>query len=330
MNKGERNMRAISDSGQRCGIVLAGGAGQRLRSFIYQLRGNTLPKQYVNIIGTRSMLDHTFDRAEKLIPRERLFTVVSHHHLNYPEVRRQLSSRPRGNTVVQPEDRGTLPGILLPLMHLYKRYPDSTVAVFPADHFILEQDLFMAYVGLAFQAVESSPSNLVLLGIEPDGPEPEYGYILPDGAAGDLAPMGFRNVQLFVEKPGSGPAQQLVLGGGLWNTMVMVFKTDTVLDLVRRLAPRLHDSFQEILRAIGTRKERCMVEEAYRNMKSMNFSEEMLEALARVHPSCLSVLPVSEVCWSDWGSGHRVVTTLKRIGYLNRLQGILESPQFAT
>lgn len=324
-------MRAIFDPRQRCGIVLAGGAGQRLRPFIYKLRGNTLPKQYVNIIGSRSMLEHTFDRAEKLIPRERLLTVVSHqHHLNYPEVRRQLLSRPTGNVIVQPEDRGTLPGILLPLMHLYKRYPDSMVAVFPADHFILEQDLFMAYVGLAFQAVESNPSNLVLLAIEPDGPEPEYGYILPDGAAGDLAPMGFRNVQLFVEKPGSGAAEQLVVAGGLWNTMVMVFRVDTVLELVRKLAPRLYDSFQEIAKAIGSRKERCVVEGAYRNMKSMNFSEEVLEALARTHPSCLSVLPVSEVLWSDWGSGDRVIKTLKKIGYLNRLQGVLESRQFAS
>ena len=320
-------MRAISDPRQRCGIVLAGGAGQRLRPFIYQLRGTTLPKQYVNIIGSRSMLEHTFDRAEKLIPRERLFTVVSHqHHLNYPEVRRQLLGRPTGNVIIQPEDRGTLPGILLPLMHVYKRYPETMVAIFPADHFILEQDLFMAYVGLAFQAIEIHPSNLILLGIEPEGPEPEYGYILPDGAAGNLAPMGFRNVQLFVEKPGSGAAQQLVMAGGLWNTMVTVFRADTILELVCKLAPRLYESFQEIFKAIGSRRERSVVEEAYKNMKSMNFSEEVLEALARVHPSSLSVLPVSEVLWSDWGSGDRVLKTLKQIGYPGSIAGSPREP----
>jgi mannose-1-phosphate guanylyltransferase len=305
--------------------VLAAGAGERLRPFIHQLTGNTLPKQYVNIIGTRSMLEHTFHRAEKLIPRERLFTVVSQHHLDYREVRRQLSSRPTKNVVVQPEDRGTLPGILLPLMHLYKRYPDSTVAVFPSDHFILEEDLFIAYVGLAFQAVESDPSSLVLLGIEPDGPEPEYGYILPDGKVGDLAPLGFSRVQLFIEKPGPAVAEQLVMGGGLWNTMVLVFRTDTVLDLIRRMTPTLYDCFQEILKAAGTRKERYVVEEAYRHMKPVNFSQGVLEALALVRPSCLSVLPISEVFWSDWGSEHRIVSALKKTGYADRLQGILES-----
>jgi len=64
----------------RCGIILAGGEGERLRPFIRQLRGSVLPKQYVNLIGTRSMLEHTFSRVEKLIPPGQIFTVVSQNH----------------------------------------------------------------------------------------------------------------------------------------------------------------------------------------------------------------------------------------------------------
>jgi len=64
----------------RCGIVLAAGDGQRLRSFIQRLRDDSLPKQFVRFIGTRSMLEHTFHRAEKLIKTERLFTVVNRYH----------------------------------------------------------------------------------------------------------------------------------------------------------------------------------------------------------------------------------------------------------
>jgi len=47
----------------RCGIVLAGGEGKRLKSFIYQLRASHVPKQYVNVIGARTMLEHTIDRG---------------------------------------------------------------------------------------------------------------------------------------------------------------------------------------------------------------------------------------------------------------------------
>ena len=163
------------------------------------------------------------------------------------------------------------------------------------------------------------------MGIEPDWPEPGYGYIFPDREAGDLALFGIRKVQFFVEKPDPSVARELVVGGGLWNTMVLVFRTRNVLDMVRRIAPRLYGSFQEILKAAGTRKERYVVEEAYRHMKPVNFSQGVLEALALVRPSCLSVLPISEVFWSDWGSEHRIVSALKKTGYADRLQGILES-----
>ena len=124
-----------------CGIVLAGGDGKRLRPLIQRLHGDSLPKQYMNFTGKRSMLEHTFRRAEKLIASDNLFTVVDAHHLKFPHVRRQLSSRPRGSVVVQPENKETGPGLLLPLIHLYKSNPESSVVVFPADHFITEAEI---------------------------------------------------------------------------------------------------------------------------------------------------------------------------------------------
>lgn len=99
----------------RCGIVLAAGEGERLRPLVRQIRGEVLPKQYVNFIGARSMLEHTFSRVERLIPEERVFTVVGRNHLAYPSVNRQLSGRLEGTVVVQPQNRETGPGILLPL-----------------------------------------------------------------------------------------------------------------------------------------------------------------------------------------------------------------------
>ena len=177
-----------------CGIVLAGGEGKRLRPFVHLLRKDLLPKQYVNFIGSRSMLEHTFNRAERLIPSERLFTVINEAHLKFPEVRRQIWKRPAQTLVVQPENRETGPGLLLPLIYLTKHYPNAVVAIFPADHFVLEEEKLMRYVHLAHQYVKNSPFQLVLLGIEPDREESEYGYILPEktlkGTAGPV-PVSF-------------------------------------------------------------------------------------------------------------------------------------------
>src|SRR4029434_7442218 len=64
----------------RCGIVLAAGDGVRLQPLVQRLHGKPLPKQYFSFVGTRSMLEHTHSRAERLIPAGRLFTVVARDH----------------------------------------------------------------------------------------------------------------------------------------------------------------------------------------------------------------------------------------------------------
>jgi mannose-1-phosphate guanylyltransferase len=63
------------------GIVLSAGEGKRLESYVQEIIGEPLPKQYVQLIGNHSMIENTFYRAEKLIPPERLLTVVSRQHL---------------------------------------------------------------------------------------------------------------------------------------------------------------------------------------------------------------------------------------------------------
>lgn len=304
----------------RCGVILAGGEGQRLQSFVHRLRGDVLPKQFVNFIGTRSMLEHTFSRAEMLIPRERLFTVVSQNHLDYPDVERQLAGRPAATVIEQPENKETAPGLLLPLMHVFWRYPEAVVAVLPSDHFIVEEALFMSHVDLALRIAERYPSFIVLLGVEPDDPEPEYGYILPDKEKHPLAPLRVRNVLRFVEKPDPSVVQELLTGGALWNTMVMAFKVKTLFRLIRKTIPSLYAAFARIAGAIGTRSERDIVKAVYRRLETVNFSRELLQAHPQDPGIRLLVLPVRGVLWSDWGSEQRVLTVLRKLGYLGRLE----------
>lgn len=309
-------IKASHHSTDRCGIVLAGGEGKRVRPFIHRVWGEDLPKQYVNFTGTHSMLEHTFHRVEKLIPQDHLFTIVDQAHLEYTEVGRQLSSRPKGTVILQPCNKDTAPGLLLPLMHVYKRYPESVVVIFPSDHFIVEEDLFMGYVDLACHIVERDPSSLLLLGINPYGPEPEYGYIVPGEYTNHGSPPFVRNVLGFIEKPRIDLAQRLFQMEGLWNTMVMVFKAKTLLDLAKKILTSLYPSFERILEAIGSSREADVVEGVYRNLRSLNFSRGFLEALPIRFPSQLNVLMVREVFWSDWGSEQRIVGDLRKTGHL--------------
>jgi mannose-1-phosphate guanylyltransferase len=88
---------------------------------------------------------------------------------------------------VQPANKETGPGILLPLMFIYKRCPEAIVALFPSDHFILEEDRFINHVHLAAQAVNYEPTRIVLLAIEPHEPETITDMLFRTKTSADLA-----------------------------------------------------------------------------------------------------------------------------------------------
>jgi len=107
-------------------------------------------------------------------------------------------------------------------------------------------------------------------------------------------------------------AFKLMMRGGLWNTMTMVFKLDNLLELVRRVHPALYLNFCRILEAIGTMEEQRTVEDVYEGLEPVNFSKEIMMRISERYPRSLSVLPVRKVFWSDWGSRERVLRVFGR------------------
>jgi mannose-1-phosphate guanylyltransferase len=302
-----------NDSGNRYGIILSAGNGMRLRDFVYRRRADYLPKQYLNFIGKKSVLEHTLRRAEKLIPAQRLLIIIAKEHLEFAEVRHQIAARPSGCVVIQPKNKDTAPGIALPLMYLYKQYPDATVALFPSDHFVLEEDVFMRHVDQAFGVVERDGSRIVLLGMEPNEPDPDFGYIIPGETIEDPGSAG-RKVEFFVEKPAMEMAERIIRKGALWNTLVLVFKCQTLVEAIQQTTPELYRSFQPILQAIGTPDEHRVIEQVYRGLRPTNFSKSVLQTLPYEQRQSFLVLPVRGVTWNDWGTSSRLMSTLRRLG----------------
>jgi mannose-1-phosphate guanylyltransferase len=303
-----------ASSADRWGIILSGGNGTRLRDLVYRKRADYLPKQYLNFIGKRSMLEHTLHRAEKLIPAQKLLVVITKEHLQFDEVRRQIASRPQECIIVQPENKDTGPGILLPLMHLHKRDPAAVVTVFPSDHFILEEDVFMQHVERAFRIAESDGTRMVLLGTEPNEPDPEYGYIIPGGRIDDPDLGAGRTVEMFVEKPSADAAKMIIRKGALWNTLVFVVTCKTLLQAIKRATPDLYRSFEPIQDAIGTPDEQRVIERVYQKLPSLNFSKGVLETFSYENRQNLRVLAVCGVTWKDWGTSDRLSKTLRQLG----------------
>lgn len=291
------------------GIVLAGGDGKRLHSFIRSQYGTGTPKQYCAFTGTRSMLRHTIDRTEMLIGRERILTIVNKHHGCYAQD--QLGDRPPGTVLFQPFNRETGPGILYPLLHVHRRDPEAIVCLFPADHFIVNERTFMDHIDFSAGFIHGNPQAILLLGVQPHGPEDEYGWIVPGerSAGDDDRPV--HRVSRFVEKPEMPVAKKLFARGGLWNTMVIVSKAKTLLASFKALTPGVYNAFRGIREVLGSPHEAPIVEEVYSRLPPVNFSQSILGRKR----SGLHTVPVRGVYWSDWGAASRILADSERFGF---------------
>lgn len=291
------------------GIVLAGGEGARLKKFVRECLGSEAPKQFCAFVGQRTMLEHTVHRATMLIPRSRVVVVATAHHRRYME--EYLGPASPELVLLQPIQRDTAPGILLPLAHVLHQNPHAIVVVLPSDHFVQPGRRFMEAVAEAMQYLTlSSSQRVILLAVDPADPEPEYGWLNPGASLRGAGAEALREVSQFMEKPTCDHAGRLMHEGWLWNTMVVVARAQSLYDLIVEATPHLAGSFSMIRLAIGTHWEQQVVEDVYRTMPPANFSTAVL---AR-YPERLAVLPVQDVLWSDWGREVRIVDTLTRLG----------------
>ncbi|NKE70254.1 sugar phosphate nucleotidyltransferase [Candidatus Manganitrophus noduliformans] len=301
------------------GIVLAGGRGRRVEEFIRERSGRSCPKQFFAFTGRRTMLEHTLDRMERMIRADRIFVVVGAEHAPY--VASLSKARPATRFLFQPRNRETLPGVLLPLVHVLNRNPEGKVVIFPSDHFVWEETRFIDPIRWNVRLLDSFPESLTLLGIRPDLPEPEYGWIEPRRVVCESDGYSALSVGSFHEKPAKRKARALMKLGGLWNTLIFAARAATLYRLARSAAPEMVGCFDRLINDIGGAGEGATLQRIYTEMAPANISKDLFEKI----PGHLLVTPVEEVGWSDWGSPERIVRTLRRYGKALRLKGAADS-----
>ena len=292
----------------RCGpeqpwaLVLAGGDGKRLQELTREIAGAPMPKQYCRLLGEQSLLEATLARTRYFTRPDRTVVVVNRNHLDM--ARAQLGTLPSANTLVQPGNRDTGPGLLFGLLSLARSHPTATVAVFPSDHYVDDDRMFIRHVERSAQIVARHPDKIALLGIQPDRPEPGFGYVVPgQPLCPCLEVTGASHVAGFWEKPNADTARELLAQKALWNSFVMVFQLHFMLELLQRLVP------WELERMRDVHGDPEALWRRYASLIPWNFSTEVL---ARI-PEHLVVLRVDDVHWSDWGTRESIEWTLKTL-----------------
>lgn len=285
-------------------LILAAGEGSRLRGLTTTPGGLSIPKQFCSLRGGASLLEEALSRAASVTQRRHMVTVVAAQHRRWWEA--PLWSAESENVIVQPENKGTAPGILLPLLHIVRRDPIATVVVLPSDHFVHKESVLARGLKQATRLARIDREHVYLLGLVPDEIDPELGYILPE----DRTAMAAGPVRQFIEKPSVDVARDLVRDGALWNVFILATSARALLGLYTARYPSLVADMRRAVEQDGNDTRAANEARAlYPLLPSLDFSRDVLQG----QESRLRVLAVPACGWSDLGTPRRVADTLSRI-----------------
>ncbi|RMH04448.1 MAG: hypothetical protein D6704_11050 [Nitrospirae bacterium] len=285
-------------------LILAGGEGTRMHPLITSWIGIPLPKQYCTFLGTRSLLQHTWDRADQVSAPPHKITVVAAHHYAFlgPE------SPLRGQILFQPKNCGTGPGVYSALAYLKAWNPQATVIICPCDHAIFPENRFCQQILHAVEAAEQWPHRLILFGHAASPTYHQADWVVRQDIMGMVHGMPVWKVQAFDEA---------MLRDGSHEEgdrrprfpFVVVAKVDTVWRLGWRHFPQFMHRAETLRVTVGTPHESYALHSMYRELSQWNFVSDFLMHI----PEEMGVLDAQGLLWSDWDSPEDIVDMLRAL-----------------
>lgn len=268
------------------GLIMAGGKGTRF----WPESTTAKPKQYLNLISSKSLLEETLDRFDSFIDSERRFVVT----VREQQLLCEQSSKDKiakGGIIFEPSGRNTGPCILMSIASLLSKGAklEDVIAIVPSDHVILNRAGFHATLKKAAD-FSVKKQNIVTIGITPNFPHTGFGYI----EKGELVDGEAFRVNRFKEKPHFELAKEYIRSGDyLWNAGMFVAPIKILLEEFKIHAPTMYEHFEELKSAINNPEE---LKVAYEKMPSDSIDYAIMEKSKKV-----SVVPAT-FDWNDMGS----------------------------
>lgn len=196
-----------------CALIMAGGIGSRF----WPQSTEDMPKQFLKLLGEKTMIRMTYDRINELIPAENIFIITNDRYVE--KIRNEIPELPLVNIITEPCSKNTAPCILLSALYIKNLRGEVNIACISSDSYIKKEDVFLEKIKLASDFVTKNKEALVTIGITPTRPETAYGYIKYNKE--EKAP---NKVERFVEKPDLEKAQEYLNSGDyLWNAGMFIF-----------------------------------------------------------------------------------------------------------
>ncbi|MBQ3634640.1 MAG: mannose-1-phosphate guanylyltransferase [Bacteroidales bacterium] len=268
-------------------VIMAGGSGSRL----WPLSQVRMPKQFVDLAGLgKTMLQLTYDRFRRICPPDRIVVVTL---ADYAEIAKsQLPDVPAENFLLEPFKRNTSACIAYAATFIRQKRQDAIMIATPADHLIINDDVFISSVS---QACDYAASNEVLLaiGVRAFRPDTGFGYI----QVGDEVGNGINAVKTFTEKPNMEMAVTFYeCGDFCWNSGVFVWRLSAINAALDEFLPVLSRQFNSLDTIPTSHWTPDAIRSVYEEVENISIDYGIMEK-ARNVAVCLT-----DAVWSDLGS----------------------------
>ena len=274
-----------------CCLIMAGGKGERF----WPASSEKKPKQFLNILGTETMLQSTVKRLENLVLIENIFICTSIKHVEL--VKEQLPKLPIRNIIQEPIGRNTAPCVVLTSLIAEKYYGNVTLIVVPSDHKIEDEDKYIKDLRVAASFVEEKQDSICILGITPDRPETGYGYIKVDSLEKNIDNIDIFKVEKFVEKPDKKTAEEYLDSKKfLWNCGMFIWQTNTIKKLAQEFIPDIYTKLTDVMENFEDNSFEQKLFEAYEGIEGVSIDVGIMEKAKDIY-----IIP-GNFRWDDVGT----------------------------
>lgn len=296
-------------------VIMAGGSGTRF----WPMSRVARPKQFLQVESTgKSFIRHTYERFARIIPADNILVVTTDRLGNL--VREHIPELKEENLLLEPYGRDTAPCIAYATYTLLKRNPNATMVVTPADHIILDRDVFEEEV-LAAMEYSSGKDVLMTLGMTPTRPDPNYGYIQVSGGRCKSGGKDVVKVKTFTEKPDVELAKVFIESGEFfWNSGIFVWSAESIRTEMERYLPEVTRLFAGWENAIGSPVEDIFIEKVYSDCIKISVDYGVMEKTAKAW------LYPAHFRWADvgtWESLYNIVPDKDDFGNVFNSRNIL-------
>lgn len=278
------------------GVIMAGGQGTRF----WPLSRQKKPKQLLNLSGCDLMINETIDRLSGIIEKENMFIVTNQVQADAmaAAVAGKLDTE---HILVEPDARNTAACIGYAACEILNKFGDGIMCVFPADHYIADQEEFERILKVVIEEA-CLGDKLLTIGITPVFASTGYGYMKYSGNSNDV----LKKVEEFKEKPSRGLAKKYLESGTYaWNSGMFVWKVSVILENFKKYLPDIYQVLMRIYEGMGTREEKRLIQENYPRIPSISVDYGIMERADKVY------MVLGDFGWNDVGSWETLNTYYK-------------------